>query len=89
MNRFELQNSMLVDEFDDYIREHSEFAQHIPDRALVALLLEDDEEFSSWSRQQARTMAEKNQPVLYVKIKKLRPVRSRIEELAIEAGYSV
>lgn len=87
MNRFELQNSMLVDEFDNYIREHPEFAQHIPDQALAALLLENDEEFLIWSRQQAKRMAEKNQPILYIKIKKLRPVRSRIEELAIEAGY--
>ena len=47
MNRFEIKNSMLVNEFDSYIREHPELAQNIPDKALVVLLLEEDDEFAN------------------------------------------
>ena len=86
MNHFEIKNSMLVNEFDSYIREHPEVAQNIPDNALVVMLLDEDKEFSDWNRKNAQRMAEKNQPIIFVNIKKLRPIRSRIEELAIETN---
>ena len=35
-------NSMLVREFDKYILEHPEFADRIPDDALVVIQLEGD-----------------------------------------------
>ncbi|MCI0494187.1 hypothetical protein L0Z72_04200 [candidate division KSB1 bacterium] len=84
MNSYEIKNSMLVNEFDSYIREHPEVAQHFPDNAMVVMLLAEDEEFSLWNRRNAQKMAEKNQPIVFINIKKLKPVRSRIEELAIE-----
>ena len=84
MNLFEIKNSMLVNEFDSYVREHPELAQNLPDNAMVVMLLEDDKEFSQWNRRNAKKMAEKNQSILFVNIKKLKPIRSRIEELAIE-----
>jgi len=46
MNVFEQKNAELVTEFDRYVREHPEFADQIPDGALVAILLEGDEEFN-------------------------------------------
>ena len=42
-------NSMLVREFDKYILEHPEFADRIPDDALVVIQLEGDEEFNTWA----------------------------------------
>jgi hypothetical protein len=84
---YEIKNSMLVKEFDKYIGEHPEFADNIQENALVAMLLEGDDEFSQWSRHQALNMAEKNQPIQYVKIKKLRPIQSRIEDLALETEF--
>ena len=65
-------------EFDRYVREHPEFAEQIPDGALVAVLLEGDEEFNRWSPDGARRQAEQGQPIVYVKIKQQEPVRSRI-----------
>jgi len=86
MNRFEVKNSMLVNEFDSYIRDHPEVAQNIPDNAMVVMLLEEDKEFSHWNRLNAQKMAERDQPIVFINIKKLKPIRSRIEELAIETA---
>lgn len=85
MNVLEQKNAVLVTEFDRYVREHPEFADQIPDGALVAMLLEGDEEFNQWSREGARRQAEQGQPIVYVKIKQIEPVRSRIKavELAV------
>ena len=86
MNVFEQKNSDLVTEFDRYVREHPEFADQIPDGALVAVLLEGDEEFNRWSRDGAQRQAEQGQPIVYVKIKQLEPVRSRIKVAELAAS---
>lgn len=81
MNIFETRNSILGMEFDRYIRLHPEFADRIPDNAHVILLLEGDDEFNKWSIQIGKHQAEKGQPIVYVTIKRLGPVRSRIKEM--------
>ena len=86
MTLFELKNAELVSEFDRYVRERPEFADRIPDGALVALLLEGDDEFNEWSRQGARRQAEEGQPIVYVRIKGLEPIRSRIREVELTQG---
>ena len=86
MTLLEVRNAELVSEFDRYVREHPEFADLIPNHALVALLLEGDEEFNEWSRQGARRQAEEGQPIIYVKIKQLEPARSRIREVELTQG---
>ena len=50
---------MLVKEFDKYILEHPEFADGIPNDALVVMQLEGDEDFNSWAREAAQGVAEK------------------------------
>jgi len=85
MNVFEQRNAELVTEFDRYVREHPEFAERIPDNALVAMLVEGDEEFNQWSQAGAKRQAEKGQPIVYVKIKKIQPIRSRIQEMELSA----
>ncbi|MEA3312309.1 MAG: DUF5647 family protein [candidate division WOR-3 bacterium] len=77
-------NSMLVKEFDHYILKHPEFADEIPDDALVVMQLEGDEEFNRWARETASEQAEEGQRVVYITITKLGPVHSRIEELKLE-----
>jgi hypothetical protein len=77
-------NSMLVKEFDHYILEHPEFADEIPDDALVVMQLAGDEEFNRWSRELAQSQAEAGQPIVYVRVKRLGAIRSRIEELELE-----
>ena len=66
MNVFEQKNA----EFDRYVREHPDFAERIPDNALVAMLVEGDEAFNRWSQEGAQGQAEKGQPIVYVKIKR-------------------
>jgi hypothetical protein len=46
--------------------------------------LEGDEEFNKWSLKLAKSHAETGRPVICVRIKKMRPVRSRIEELEVQ-----
>lgn len=86
MTLFEVRNADLVSEFDRYVREHPEFADLIPDDALVALLLEGDDGFNKWSCQGARMQAEAGQPIVYVKIKRLEPAHSRIKEVELTRG---
>ncbi|OGP65543.1 MAG: hypothetical protein A2169_01155 [Deltaproteobacteria bacterium RBG_13_47_9] len=84
MNVMERKNTELVKEFDAYIREHPEFAEPIPHNAIVVMQLEGDEEFNKWSLELAESHKREGHPVVYVRIKRLKPVRSRIEELELQ-----
>jgi hypothetical protein len=84
MNIMERKNTDLIKEFNRYIREHPEFADKIPDNAVVIMQLADDEEFNQWALELARTHAEKGKDVIYVRIKRIKPIRSRIEELELQ-----
>lgn len=83
--RFTEKNTMLVKEFDRYILDHPEFADKIPDNALVVMQIEGDEEFNRWAREAAQSAAEKDTPIVYVTITELKPIRSRIEKLKLES----
>jgi hypothetical protein len=83
-NRFVEKNTMLVREFDRYILEYPEFADKIPDNALVVMQIVGDEEFNEWARKTGKSVAEKDNPIVYVTVTELRPVRSRIEKLKLE-----
>ena len=85
MNFFEQKNAELVTEFDRYVREHPDCADRIPKNALVAMLVEGDQEFNRWSQEGAKRQAEREQPIVYVKIKRIQPIRSRIEEIELSA----
>lgn len=87
MNIFEKRNAVLGIEFDRYMRLHPEFADRIPENAHVISLLEGDEDFNKWSINIGKYQADEGQPILYVRIKKLGPVHSRIEELEIGATW--
>jgi len=82
--RFAEKNSILVREFDRYILEHPEFAEEIPDNALVVMQIEGDEDYNNWARDIAQSVAEKGTPIVYVTITELKPVRSRIDKLKLE-----
>jgi hypothetical protein len=86
MSTFEKRNSLLGMEFDRYLREHPEFLDKIPENAQIVLLLEGDEDFNRWSLRVGKEQATQDQPLLYVTIKKLAPVHSRIQELSLLAG---
>ena len=77
-------NSNLVKEFDRYILEHPEFAERLPDNALVVMQIEGDDEFNHWAKQAAQEAADEDTPIAYVTITEIKPVRSRIERLRLE-----
>jgi hypothetical protein len=78
MEILERKHAILVTEFDRYVVEHPEFAVEIPRNAQIVLQLEGDEEYNQWSRQLAENQREPGQKVVYVKVKGLRPTRSRL-----------
>ncbi len=80
----EEKNAEIVYEFDQYVVEHPEFADNIPDGAIIAMQIEGDDEFNTWSKRLAESQAEKKQPIVYVRIKKLIPAHSRIEDVELE-----
>ncbi len=84
IDSFSNKNTMLVREFDRYVLEHPEFAENIPDNALVVMQIEGDKEFNEWARRTGQSVAEKDNTVVYVTITELKPVRSRIEKLKLE-----
>jgi hypothetical protein len=84
-NHFQKLNAQLGIEFDRYIFEHPTWAQkHVPPGAKIALQIEGDAAFNTWSRRLAERTRVLNQPVILVCIKKLAPVRSRIMKADVQ-----
>jgi len=76
---FKKLNAELGVEFDRYVIEHTAWAlKHIPQGAKIALQVEGNAAFNTWSRQLAEKTRAPDQQVVFVCIKKLSPVRSRI-----------
>jgi hypothetical protein len=78
MDVLERKHAIFVTEFDRYVIEHPEFAVKIPPNAQIVLQVEGDEEYNEWSRQLAEKQREQGQPVIYVKVKGLKPAKSRL-----------
>lgn len=68
----------MVAEFNRYVVEHPKFATKIPHNAQIVLQFEGDEEYDGWSRQLADKQREPGQIVIYVKVKGLKPAKSRL-----------
>ena len=88
MNRVEKamveKNLDLLFEFERYIVEHPSSAAQIPRDATVVLQVKGDEAFNQWSRRIGETQAKKaGGPIVEVRIRRLGPVRSRIQALEI------
>lgn len=76
----EKKHSILVTEFDRYVMEHPEFAASIPANAQVVLQVQHDEEYNEWSKDLAQRQREMGQEVVFVKIKAIKPAKSRLVE---------
>jgi len=74
----EKKHAILVTEFDRYVIEHPGFAAKIPPNAQIVLQVEGDDEYNEWSRQLAKRQREQGQPAIYVKVKGLKPAKSRL-----------
>lgn len=84
MNIFEQRNTELIKEFNRYVQEHPKVAEQIPNEAIIILQLEGDEAFNTWARRLAESRQSEGHPLVVVKIKKLKPLRSRIRQLELE-----
>ena len=78
MTKFERLNSVLGYEFDRYVMEHPDFAKKIPLGAVVVLQLEGESAFNKWARNIAELHRDKDEPILFVQVKGLRPPKSRL-----------
>ena len=74
----ERKHAILVTEFDRYVVEHPEFAVNIPQNAQIVLQVEGDKQYNDWSMQLAERQREPDQRVVYVKVKGLKPAKSRL-----------
>ena len=75
-------NLDLIFEFEKCVLEHPEIAEKIPRDAVVFMKVAGDEKFNLWSERQAKRQAKKGAPL--ISVKKMGPVHSRIEGLALE-----
>ena len=84
----ERKHAILVTEFDRYVVEHPEFAAEIPRNAQIVLQVEGDTEYNEWSEELAERQREPGQRVVYVKVKGLKPAKSRLlkPEVAVQSG---
>ena len=58
--------------------------EQTPHNALVVFQVEGNEEFNRWSRELAKKNKEKDQNVIFVRVKGLRPTLSRLIEPKVE-----
>lgn len=79
-------NLDLIFEFEKYVLEHPEITADIPRDAVVFMKVAGDGKFNRWSERKARKQARNGVPLVSVTVKKMRPVRSRISELALESA---
>ena len=74
----ERKHAMLVTECDRYVVEHPEFAEKIPQNSQVVLQVEGDNQYNEWSMELAERQREPGQSVVYLRVKGLKPAKSRL-----------
>ena len=83
-------NIGLSIEFSKYIFEHPELEDKMPKGAQVILLPEYDKELCEYNLMIAEKQREREQPVVYVKIKKLlAPRLSRVSKAELEVRHGL
>jgi hypothetical protein len=78
-------NHVLGVEFDRYLLEHPEVIEQIPDGAEVYFLPEDDPDLFKENLKLAEAKKLTSNTVVLVKIGRLTPPRSRLEDVRLEA----
>lgn len=79
-------NLKLSTEFDLYLLEHPEVAERIPENALIVLLPEQDPELCDKNLELAKARREPGQPIVYVRVEKVTPPRSRLVNPRVEVA---
>ena len=81
-------NLVLGVEFDKYLVEHPEVLDKIPNKSTVVLLPEYDRELHQANLKLAKRSIANGEKVIFVRIKKLAPLKSRIIRPRIELAES-
>ena len=76
-------NLDLLFEFEKYVLTHPDTVARIPDDAVVVMQVNGDRQFNQWSRRMGERHAREGHPLVYIKVKKMGPVRSRIKQLKL------
>lgn len=77
-------NHILGVEFDRYLLEHPEVLEEIPEDAEIYFLPEDDPELSQENFKMAEAHQAPGKKVVLVKIGRLSPPRSRLQNVRLE-----
>ena len=72
--------TMLSKEFQRYLMEHEKLGESIPPNAMVVFQVDGDDDFNAWHKNTSLRNREKDQPVIFISVKKWRE-HSSIEEL--------
>lgn len=75
---FEKKHAILVAEFDRYVIEYPEFAKKIPKNSQIVFQVYGDDEYNNWIKQLSDKQREHGQPIVYIKVKGLKPPKSRL-----------
>jgi hypothetical protein len=78
-------NHLLGLEFDRYLLEHPELLEQIPENAEIYFLSKDDPDFSQENLKIAESQKAKGGKVVFVKIGRLSPPRSRLQNVRLES----
>lgn len=73
---------MVSSEFHRYLMENEDFANKIPYNALIIFQIEGEDEFNRWHKEISLKNREKDQPIIYISLKKWRK-HSAIEEIGL------
>jgi len=81
-----IKNHLLGVEFDRYLLENPELLDQIPENAEVYFLPEEDLELSQENLKAAQDRKAKGGKVLLVRIGRLSPPRSRLQDVRLESA---
>ncbi len=83
-NEVTARNLLIGAEFDKFVIEHPEVLDKIPDGAQLIFLPEYDPELCAENLKLSKSVTETKKPIIYIKLNKLSPQRSRIKQVTIE-----
>jgi len=77
-------NLLIGAEFDKFVIEHPEVLDQIPDGAQLIFLPEYDPELCAENLKLSKSVTKTKKSIIYIKLNKLSPQRSRIKHVTIE-----
>lgn len=78
-------NHILGIEFDRYLLEHPEFLEEVPENAEIFFIPEEDPELSQENLRIAEAQKAGGKIVVLVRIGRLSPPRSRLQDVRLES----